>query len=460
MRQPICRRWTERGLALLCWMVLAVQPGGPARADEWQPPLDDALKQAAVRHSPILVEFHAPWCYSCYYMERDVLNGPEWEKVKRTAVVVDLDADSPEGAYWQTQLSVQGMPGYVVLNEKGEELGRIHVEQTRQDFYRQLDAIFDHATALADLRGRVVDGSAASLRAARDVLKSYHERGDAAGGLAWEAGLPAAARLALDADPHAHLWIARLKLLAAAQAKDSGQCAALSPEVLAGELGCDRAYELERAMSCTADLPPSDQARLFAREKPAMTRLLYARVFITSPSCADARSAVLATADVDQVLGYPQAESAILDSAIADIVQRLDPAAAKPHDLKPRDLRKNRNLADNLRKYLDRAGKSDELELLYPKLIAAYPEDYVYGYRLGKSLFERGQYAQALVYLQQAAPKAYGVNRLDVARLQVQALLKLGHADDARQVGADALKANGPWFPEEAGKLKALLPQS
>jgi tetratricopeptide (TPR) repeat protein len=455
MRRKTCRRWIERGCALAALVLSAA-----ARAQDWQPPLDDALKQAAVRHAPLLVEFHAPWCYSCYYMERDVLNGPEWEKVKRTAVVVDLDADSPEGTYWQKKLAVQGMPGYVVLDEKGAELGRIQVEQTRQDFYRQLDAIFAHAVSLDALRATVTDGGTASLAAAREVLKAYHARGDAEGGQAWIAGLPEAARTIIGADPEAHLWTARLQLLGAAQAKDPAQCAALAPVVLEGELGCERAYELERAMSCTAGLPAADQARLFAREKPLMTRLLYARVFVTAPTCADARSAVLVTADLDKTLGYTQAESDILERAIADTGQRLDEGFTKLQDLKPRDLRKNRNQADNLRKYLERAGRQDELEALYPKLIAAYPEDYVYPYRLGKSLFERGQYAEALVYLQQAAPKAYGINRLNVSALLVQTLLKLGRADDARQAASDALKANGPWFPEEAARLRALLPQA
>jgi hypothetical protein len=162
-------------------------------------------------------------------------------------------------------------------------------------------------------------------------------------------------------------------------------------------------------------------------------------VFVSHPSCADARSAVLTTADLDDALKYPQAREDVLDRAIADVKQRLGG-----------NLKKDRNLADNLRVFLDRAGKTDELDLLYPKLIAAYPDDYVYYYRFGKS-------QQALIYLQQAAPKAYGVNRLNVAEQQAQALLKLNRADDAKQAVADALKANGPWFPEQAAKLKALV---
>jgi hypothetical protein len=439
-----CRRWNELTLGLAS---IALLLAGAAHADEaWQPPLDEALKQAARKHAPILVEFHAPWCYSCYYMAHNVLNGPEWDKVKHESVLVDLDADAPEGNYWEQRLNIKALPAYVVLNEKGEELGRIMAEQTRPDFYHQLDAIRARTNTLESLRDKVRDGSPASLKAAHEVLRAYYARDDADGALTWRKALPPPAQAALDKDSRAKLWITRLELMQAAQNHNLAQCTALAPAVLAGELGCDRAYELDRVMECTARLPDADKSRLLAAQKPVMTHQLYGQVFISHPSCADARSAVLTTADLDDALKYPQARADVLDRAIADARQRL-----------AGNLKRDRNLADNLRVFLDRAGKTDELDLLYPKLIAAYPDDYVYYYRFGKSLAARGQYQQALIYLQQAAPKAYGVNRLNVAEQQAQALIKLNRPDDAKQAVADALKANGPWFPEQAARLKALV---
>ncbi|HEX7769929.1 MAG TPA: hypothetical protein VF422_07855, partial [Dokdonella sp.] len=91
---------------------------------------------------------------------------------------------------------------------------------------------------------------------------------------------------------------------------------------------------------------------------------------------------------------------------------------------------------------------------LYPKLIAAYPDDYVYPYRWGRSLLERGDAAKALPLLEQAAEKAYGVNRLTVAKLRVDALNTLGRADDAKAVAGEVLELNGAWFPEQAGALR------
>ena len=72
-------------------------------------------------------------------------------------------------------------------------------------------------------------------------------------------------------------------------------------------------------------------------------------------------------------------------------------------------------------------------------------------------LLGEGEFALALPWLEQAAPKAYGVNRLSVAQYRADALRKLGRDEDARQVVADALKANGPFFPDEVLKLKAVL---
>ena len=121
------------------------------------------------------------------------------------------------------------------------------------------------------------------------------------------------------------------------------------------------------------------------------------------------------------------------------------------------DYTQDRNLADNLRVYLTRAKRDAELDALYPKLVAAWPDDYVYPYRFGRSLLERKHAAEALPWLEKAAEKAYGENRLGVALYRVKALKALGRGDDAKQVVADVLEQNGQWFPEQVAKLKAEL---
>jgi thiol-disulfide isomerase/thioredoxin len=428
------------------WLLFLTLAAGMAQAGD---AVESALARARKAHTPVLLEFRAPWCYSCYYMARNVLTGAQWQQAQREMVIVDIDADSPEGSRIQQQWQVKMLPSYVVLNERGQELGRILGEQPRVEFYGKLSEINRRGNSLDVVAAQMRDGSPASVKAGREMLAAYLARYDAAGGLAWQAQLPEAARAALFADPAAALLSKRLVLLSASQSRDVNACLAAGQAVLAGDLGCERYYELDRYMSCAAERPVTEQRALLKPQRPALEQLLSSRVFGSGPACADERSAVFAAADLYQKTGDNKAEQAVLARAIAQTEKRL-----------AGDLKKDRNQADNLRVYLDRAGRTRELDALLVKLIAAYPEDYVYPYRHGKNLLARGQAAQALPFLEKAAGMAYGQNRLKVAEQRAQALLALRRRDDARKVISEALVANGPWFPEDAAKLKAVLTKS
>jgi thiol-disulfide isomerase/thioredoxin len=413
----------------------------PPNAD----PVAAAQASARERRATLLVDFQAPWCYSCYYMAKNVLNGPEWERVQRESVVLELDADSPEGARWMQAWSVKALPTYVMFDESGQELGRILGEQTRGDFYKWVFSATGRGNALDVLKAKVVDGSDASLDAARETLKAHHARYDAAGGLNWYLALPPPVRAAVTRDAQAAAWITRLELQRVLAEKDEAACSKAGRAVLSLNLGCERPYELDKVMACAANLPEESRRELLKPQAELMQLLLDKRVF-SDYRCADERSIVLAAADLQKTLGDPAAESLILERAVADVKNRIGG-----------DLRKDRNLADNQRVYLDRAGRFEELDALLAQLITAYPEDYVYAYRHGKNLAARGKHAEALPLFEQAAAKAYGVNRLRNAELRARALQALSRVDEARQVLGEALRANGPWFPEEAAKLKALL---
>ncbi len=431
---------------LLLIVAAILTPPLRAAADS-SPDLDAALRSAQERRAAVIVDFHAPWCYSCYYMARHVLNGPEWEAVLRRAVVLEQDADAPDGAALKARLGVKALPSYVVLDAGGQELGRILGEQTRTEFYAALNALLDRGSALPALAGQVRGGDGESRAAARQVLQSYHARDDADGGLRWFNVLPAAVREALLRDADVALWLSRLRFLDAARRDDPAACLRAGETVLAAPLGCARAYEFDRFLACAQEQPEA-RAQLVA-QRPALEALVESGVF-GDTRCADERSVVLAAADLHQALGEIAAEQALLERAVRDVEQRIGG-----------ELARDRNLADNLRVYLERLGERTadfaRIDALMPALIAAYPDDYVYAFRYGRSLLARGQAARALPLLEQAAPKAYGVNRLKVAEQRVRALQALGRGAEARRVGAEALKANGPWFADDAARLKALL---
>ncbi|MEP6482960.1 MAG: thioredoxin family protein [Rudaea sp.] len=405
--------------------------------------IDDALKQAQAEHLPVFADFQAQWCYSCYFMATHVLTGAEWDAMEKRMVVVEVDADSPDGARWMKKLDVKALPMFVVLKPDGSELGRVVAEQPRDKFYAQMQKILSGGDAIDALKKNV---DAGSMTAVADVLAGYQARGQFQQGLDWYASLTAARRASAEKDARVSLWRERLVMEIAANAEDHAACVASGEKVLASAIGCDRYYVLESLLDCSEKLPEAERKTLLTKQRPAMTTLLDKQVFVQPAQCADQRTAVLVTADLDKAIGDSSAETAVLVRGIEDAKRRL-----------AGDVGKDRNLADNLRVFLDRAGRIDELDALMPKLMAAYPDDYVYSYRYGASLLKRNRPADALPYLERAAEKTFGANRLSVASLRVKALLALNRRADAEKVVADALEANGPWFPEQAAKLKALL---
>lgn len=425
--------------------LLAAGPVLAQDAGNTQDPVFAAFSQARARHLPVLVNYHAPWCYSCYYMAHNVLTGPEWDRALHDTVMVELDADSPEGTKWMQSWTVKAMPSYLLFDSEGHELGRILGEQTRADFYKWMNATLARGNSLDAVKVAVVDGKEPSVTAAREVLRAYHERYDAAGGLAWYGSLPPAVRKALARDAQASSWVSRLELQRAAADNDATGCANAADMVLSANLGCERAYELDKVMACT-DKQPADARRTLLRPQVEAMQTLVDKRVLSDYRCADERSVVLTTADLYAALGDSVNEKLTLDKAIADVTRRLGG-----------DLKKDRNLSDNLRVYLDRAGRVDELDALLVKLIAAWPEDYVYAYRKGKSLALRGKHAEALPYFEQAAARAYGVNQLHNAELRAKTLQALNRNNEARAVLAEVLKTTGPFFPEEAAKLAAYM---
>jgi thiol-disulfide isomerase/thioredoxin len=406
--------------------------------------VDDALAQAKKAHQPVFLDFSAPWCYSCYFMATHVLNGAEWKKLEARAIVAEIDADSPDGAEWMKKLQVKALPAYVVLNDNGNELGRILAEQPREKFYPEVNRILDNSHTLDQLKAAAATGKTDAIA---DVLNSYVERGDGNGGFDWFAKLQGKVRDDAAKDKKISLELDRLTLARAMKSKDYMHAIPAAKRALANEtIGCDRPYVIDDLLAATENVGLSQRRALLAPEKPALDTMLAKDIFIAKPKCADQRSAVIATADLDAAIGDTKAETDVLDHAIKTVRAQVG-----------NNLRKDRNAADNLRVYLVRAKKVDELDALYPKLIAAYPDDYVYPYRWGRSLVERDKPKEALPLLEKAAEKAYGENRLVVATFRVKALKALHREQDAQKVVADTLEQNGKWFPEEVEKLKAAL---
>ena len=439
MRIPTLFRRATLALALVL-----LTPVPALATDEQQPAtIADALREAARQHRPVLVDFSAVWCYSCYYMASHVLTGPQWSAVKRRAIVVESDADSPDAQLWMKKLNTSFLPSYVVLDAAGNELGRIAAEQPRDKFYARIDAILAHGDTLQDFEKRARRGSIDDVASA---LEAYQARNDGSAGLGWFASLPAATQQSARKHARVALALDQLTLLKARAANDDPAVIRNAQKVLAQDIGCQRPYVLDDLLEASARLPVAKRKALLAAQRAALDDYVDTQVLTPSPACADQRSAVLTSADVDRVLDDSAAEKAVLDRAIALTRRQLG-----------NDLASDRNQADNLRVYLARAGHRDELDAVQRQLVVAYPDDYVYAYRYGRSLLDADRPADALSYLDKAADKAYGANRLAVALQQVRALKALHRDAEARKLASDVLAANGPWYPRQAAALKAEL---
>ncbi len=441
MPQPI--RHTKH--PLLTTLLLTLLPAAAACAAEAKAPLtiDEALKASAEQHRPVLVDFQAVWCYSCYYMASHVLNGPEWDAVQRKAIVIEADADSPDGQTWMKKLHASFLPSYVVLDEHGNELGRISAEQPREKFYPKVNAILATGNTLDGLKQKALKGTDDDVAS---VLEAYEARSEGNEGLDWFASLPTARQQSVRKYGRATVALDQLTLIKALAAKDNAGVIASAQKVLAQDIGCQRPYVLDNLLDATDKLPTAERKALLATQRKPLDTYVNTQVLVAQPACADQRSALLTSVELDETLGDDAAATALLDRAITQTRQRLGT-----------NLASDRNLADNLRIYLARAKRTAELDDYQRKLIAAYPNDYVYAYRYGRSLVDAGKPADALPYLAQAADKAYGANRLSVALQRVKALKALHRNDEAKKLADDVLETNGPWFPKQADALKAEL---
>jgi len=416
----------------------------PANASvDWKEDLPGALQAAKSKGELVLVDFSATWCYSCHYMDQHVLGEPEMQPLASKLELVRLDVDSTEGTKFRREYQALGLPNYVVLDGDGREVGRIVGEQKKEDFFKQLHEIVAKSAPLSKLESAALAGGPKAVPAAVAVLRSYSQKDAAQEGLTFFGRLPKPLQREIEADAKGRAELLRLKLFVAFKAKDAGVCERLGSALLAGRSDCDLMYDALYLQHCFDDLPKDKQAKAIAPERKAIEALV-ARGVLVAPAqrCADLQTGAKVAVRFYRAVGERKKASEILSRLTREMREELGD-----------DLSRDRNKAYNLLEFLELAEDKAGLRELYPRLVAAYPKDYVYPLLYGRFLIEEGEPAKALEALESAKKTAFGAGVLRVANARAKALAKLGRKADAL-AELDAALKDGAAFPKESAALQ------
>lgn len=416
-------------LSLVALFLAAPLSAAPA----WRESLPEALAEAKAKGLPLLLDFQAPWCYSCYYMDQHVLGRDSFGRAAEGLVLLKIDVDTPEGRALKEKYRVTFLPTYVLFDAQGRPLGRIVGEQAEADFLARLSELRRPAAAggalgptIAALKARLAAGEeeAAARELAAEpskTLKALRERRD------WR------------------ILEARLKL---GRAAGSPRYASQEPlgVLLEIEDSCELAYDVFKGEKIVDSLYPESRSALLEAEAKALERLVEVRLFgAADRRCADFRSPIEALAGVYEKLGNQEKRRELLGRAIAWLEGQV------------KSVGEDRNRDDNLRFFLEKAGEEGRLEEHYRALIRVYPADYVYAYRFARYLEERHGPEAALPWIEKADKLAYGANRLAVTKVRAKILRGLGRAEEAAEFLRRDIKAGRKSFPKESAELEKLL---
>ena len=410
---------TMRKLALFLILI----PVGPVRAESgWGTSLPEALATAKASGKTVFAAFTAPWCYSCYYMERNVFPSQAFKDAAGGMVLVRVDVDQPEGRALQDKHRVRFLPSFLIFDAQGKEAGRIVGEQRPQDF-------------LAQLRAYAAPAAASEEERAVSRLDGFLRRDDLSGAAAYAAKPGPAALKSLQARPD---W-RRLELRLALKRKPTVEALKAMAEL---NDDCDFAYDLMSALKGKLALP---SLRLL---RPRIEMWAERRYWVQpAQRCADFRSGVEAMADYYDALADAPVKAALLERAAAQLSRESERLGVG----------RDRNLDDNRRFFLEAAGKDKELEELYPRLAQAYPSDYVYAYRFAKWLAGKRRPGDALPWIEKADKLCYGANRLAVTKVHAEILDSLRRRAKAMALLRREVKAYGGRLPKETKPLEELL---
>lgn len=364
-----------------------------------------AVTLARRNHEPIFVHFYGIWCPPCNMLEEGVYPGELFQKASAGFVKLALDADAELSWDWKARFKVGGYPTLLVLDERGQEIGRAvgyRSPEALAAFLAESAKLIDEPVETA---AKFVAKSAPGDEGARRarVARWRLDRAEPAEALAAAGTAPEARKEAL---------IARRTL--AEKADDAPALTAALKELLAG-------YPDDvEWLSWTSDLVDRDSAAVSAAAVSSAAARWAAdpKIDATGWVAGDVRSAeagILET--LGQDAGAKAAWSAAAEAFGAD---------AKVSKLK---IARGANLE---RAYcLAKAGRLDESRALYESLVGAYPNEFSFHQGYARLLYDQKEYPAALISARAAVKNGYGDNYLRAVALEAKILKAMGLKDEA-----------------------------
>ncbi|MBI5680022.1 MAG: thioredoxin family protein [Methanobacterium sp.] len=89
----------------------------------WHTDLNSAIDEAKKTGKNVIVDFYAPWCSACTYLDEDTFQDPQvQEKLNKNYIIAKIDIDrNPDLA---SKYKVYAVPTIIFMDSSGNEIKR------------------------------------------------------------------------------------------------------------------------------------------------------------------------------------------------------------------------------------------------------------------------------------------------------------------------------------------------